>query len=116
MLRTHESARRIEEIAVVLRPAAKLFGDVGHARVEVAGADGVAEAVYADECFARVYKGNTGEVIFSQYMSSCTWYENPIVADTDGDYNAELVVPSETDRVKLSLSIPAPSMDGWVRV
>ncbi|MBI2893683.1 MAG: hypothetical protein HYY06_09040 [Deltaproteobacteria bacterium] len=56
--------------------------------------DGPAEAVYADECFVRVYQGSTGEVIFSQYHSSCTWYENPIVADTDGDYHAELVVPS----------------------
>jgi hypothetical protein len=57
-------------------------------------ADGIAEAVYADECFARVYKGNTGEVIFSQYMSSCTWYENPIVADVNNDDRAELIVPS----------------------
>ncbi len=57
-------------------------------------ADGVAEGVYADECFARVYKGNTGEVIFSQYMSSCTWYENPIVADVNNDDRAELIIPS----------------------
>ena len=56
--------------------------------------DGAAEAVYADECFVRVYQGATGDVLYSQYRSSCTWYENPIVADTDGDYNAELVVPS----------------------
>ncbi|MBI2392891.1 MAG: VCBS repeat-containing protein [Deltaproteobacteria bacterium] len=57
-------------------------------------ADGVAEAVYADECFARVYKGTTGEVVFSQYMSSCTWYENPIVADVNNDDRAELIIPS----------------------
>jgi hypothetical protein len=53
-----------------------------------------AEAVYADEVFVRVYDGVTGDVVFSQYRSSCTWNENPIVADTDGDFNAELVVPS----------------------
>jgi hypothetical protein len=57
-------------------------------------ADGVSEAVYADECFVRVYNGTSGEVIFSQYHSSCTWYENPIVADVDGNYRADLVMPS----------------------
>jgi hypothetical protein len=59
-------------------------------------ADGVAEVVYADECFARVYSGVDGHVIFSQYHSSCTWLENPVVADVDGDFRAELVVPSNT--------------------
>ena len=57
-------------------------------------ADGNAEAIYADECFVRVYQGTTGEVLFSQYRSSCTWHENPIVADVDGDFRAELVTPS----------------------
>ncbi len=56
--------------------------------------DGRVEAIYADEVFARVYDGRTGEVVFSTWTSSCTWNENPIVADIDGDYNAELVVPS----------------------
>lgn len=57
-------------------------------------ADGNAEVVYADECFTRVYDGSSGEVLFSQYRSSCTWYENPIIADVDGNYRADLVVPS----------------------
>jgi hypothetical protein len=57
-------------------------------------ADGSAEVVYADECFVRVYKGDSGEVLFSQYRSSCTWYENPIIADVDGDFRADLVTPS----------------------
>jgi hypothetical protein len=57
-------------------------------------ADGVAEAIYADECFARIYSGDTGDVIFSQYMSSCTWYENPVVADVNLDDRAELIVGS----------------------
>ena len=56
--------------------------------------DGKAEAIYADECFVRVYDGASGEVVFSQFRSSCTWHENPIVADVDGDFNSELVVPS----------------------
>ncbi len=59
-------------------------------------ASGTAQVVYADECFARVYSGPTGTVQFSQYHSSCTWIENPVVADVDGDFHAEIVVPSNT--------------------
>ncbi len=59
-------------------------------------ADGKAEVVYADECFTRVYSGLEGRVIFSRYRSSCTWLENPVVADTDGNFRADLVVPSNT--------------------
>ncbi|MFT3775786.1 MAG: VCBS repeat-containing protein [Minicystis sp.] len=57
-------------------------------------ADGTSEVVYGDECFTRVYNGKTGEVVFSQYRSSCTWYENPVVADVDGNFRADLVSPS----------------------
>lgn len=57
-------------------------------------ADGSSEVVYGDECFVRVYNGQTGDVLFSQYRSSCTWYENPIIADTDGNFRADLVTPS----------------------
>jgi hypothetical protein len=64
--------------------------------------DGSAEAVYADECFARVYEGATGEVIYSQYHTSCTWYENPVVADVDRDFQSELIVPSNTNCSKYS--------------
>jgi hypothetical protein len=56
--------------------------------------DGVAEAIFADECFVRVYDGASGEVLFSQQRSSCTWNENPVVADVDGDFNSELIVGS----------------------
>jgi hypothetical protein len=59
--------------------------------------DGRAEAVYGDECFTRVYDGVTGQVMYSRYRTSCTWYENPVVADTDADYNAEIVVTSNTN-------------------
>lgn len=54
--------------------------------------DGRAEAVYGDECFVRVYDGESGDVLFSQARSSCTWYENPVIADLDGDFNAEIVI------------------------
>jgi hypothetical protein len=55
---------------------------------------GNSQAIYADECFARVYDGKTGEVLFSQYHSSCTWYENPVVADVEGNFRSNLVVMS----------------------
>lgn len=54
--------------------------------------DGRAEVVYGDECYLRVYDGRSGDVLFSQARSSCTWYENPIVADLDGDFNAEIAI------------------------
>ncbi|EYF04924.1 hypothetical protein [Chondromyces apiculatus] len=57
-------------------------------------ADGQSEVVYGDECFTRVYNGMNGDVLFSQYRSSCTWNENPIIADVDGNFRADLVVPS----------------------
>ncbi len=56
--------------------------------------DGKAEAVYADECFLRVYEGDTGKVLFSSYRTSGTWFENPVVADVDKDQNTEIVVNS----------------------
>ena len=68
--------------------------------------DGKAEAVYADECFVRVYDGATGEVLFSRSRTSCTWNENPVIADTDGDFKAEIVVGSNTN-----CAISCPSLD-----
>lgn len=54
--------------------------------------DGKVEVVYADECFLRIYSGPTGEVLFSAYRTSNTWYENPVVADVDNDDATEIVV------------------------
>ncbi len=68
--------------------------------------DGKAEVVYADECFSRVYDGTTGDVLFSQYHTSCTWYENPIVADVDGDLKADLVIPSNAN-----CNVSCPALD-----
>lgn len=53
--------------------------------------DGKAEAVYADECFLRVYDGSTGAVIYSVARTSGTTYENPVIVDVDGDYHTEIV-------------------------
>jgi hypothetical protein len=54
-------------------------------------ANGAAEAVYADECFLRVYDGATGNVVYSAARSSGTTYENPVIADVDGDFHSEIV-------------------------
>ncbi|MEO8701800.1 MAG: hypothetical protein ABI867_17275 [Kofleriaceae bacterium] len=59
--------------------------------------DSRAEVVYGDECFTRIYDGVTGEVFYSRFRSSCTWYENPLVVDTDADFNAEIVQGSNNN-------------------
>ncbi len=53
--------------------------------------DGAAEAIYGDECFERVYDGKTGDVLFSTYRSSATWWEQPIVADPDHSDRSKLI-------------------------
>jgi len=68
--------------------------------------NGNPQVLYADECFARAFSGLDGTVVFSQYHSSCTWIENPIVADVDGDFRAELVVGSNL------ACAPAPVANG----
>ncbi len=57
-------------------------------------ADGNAEVVYHDECFLRVYDGRTGDVLFSQASFTPTAFENPVIADVDGDSAAEIVAAS----------------------
>lgn len=54
--------------------------------------DGVAEVVYNDECFLWVYDGPTGVVRFATVTSSFTGTEASLVADIDGDGQAEMVV------------------------
>jgi len=49
--------------------------------------------VYRDECFIRVYDGRTGAVIYSAPASSGTGAEYPAIADVDGDFATEIVVP-----------------------
>jgi hypothetical protein len=73
--------------------------------------DGRAEAVYGDECFTRVYDGTTGQVLYSRYRTSCTWYENPVIVDVDGDFNAEIISYSNTN---CAITCPAidPIFDG----
>lgn len=54
--------------------------------------DGISEVIYADECYLRVYAGDTGNIILEQENSSATIHEYPIVVDVDDDGNSELIV------------------------
>jgi hypothetical protein len=73
--------------------------------------DGRAEVAYGDQCFTRVYDGATGKVLASRARTSCAWYENPVIADTDGDAHAELITTSNKN---CGITCPAidPIFDG----
>ncbi|HEY0476459.1 MAG TPA: VCBS repeat-containing protein [Kofleriaceae bacterium] len=87
-------------------PTQNRIGDLGGSSAFDLDGDGRAEVVYGDQCFTRVYDGATGKVLASHHRTSCTWYENPVIADTDGDANAELVTTSNT-----SCNVMCPAID-----
>jgi len=57
--------------------------------------DKIAEVVYRDECWLRVYNGPDGKKLFAAPVSSGTDLEMPVIADTDGDGHADIVVASD---------------------
>ncbi|MCB9594262.1 MAG: hypothetical protein H6719_16130 [Sandaracinaceae bacterium] len=73
------------------QPSQDLSSNVTGSSVFDFDADGAAEAVYADECYLRIYDGATGVVRYSAARSSGTTYENPVIADVDGDFHSEIV-------------------------
>jgi hypothetical protein len=73
------------------RPSQDLSSNVTGSSVFDFDANGSAEVVYADECFLRIYEGATGTILYSGARSSGTTYENPVIADVDGDYRTEIV-------------------------
>lgn len=58
--------------------------------------DGAAEVLYNDECFFHIYDGQTGAELVSPMIPSSTGTlaEYPLVADVDGDGNAEMIIVS----------------------
>ncbi|UQA62757.1 FG-GAP repeat domain-containing protein [Polyangium aurulentum] len=54
--------------------------------------DGIAEVVYNDECYFRVYTGTDGAELYKVPNSSATIHEYPVVADVDGDNNTEVIL------------------------
>jgi hypothetical protein len=93
------------------QPSQDLSSNVTGSSVFDFEGDGAAEVVYGDECFVRVYAGATGAVIFSQKSSSCTWYENPVIADVDGDFNSEIVVAANTNCGDPAVGRDCPSLE-----
>ncbi|MEO1059148.1 MAG: FG-GAP-like repeat-containing protein, partial [Actinomycetota bacterium] len=83
--------------------------------------DGSPEVVYASEQNLWIYDGPTGNVVWSRAIGSGTTIEYPIVADVDGDGQAELVVHVESNRTVDQIIHPrglavyeSPTND-WVR-
>ena len=56
--------------------------------------DGAVEVVYNDENFLRIYDGRTGIKRLELRSDSSTATEYPIIADVDGDREAELIILS----------------------
>jgi hypothetical protein len=76
--------------------------------------DGRAEVVYRDECYLRVFDGQTGRIVYSSGASSGTGFELPVIADVDGDFATEIIV-TRTDSIAstcpLTDPIAPPGMD-----
>ena len=58
--------------------------------------DGSAEVIYSDETTLRVYKGSDGTVLWSTCNTTGTLVEYPLVADIDGDSQADIIVTSNS--------------------
>ncbi len=92
--------------------------------------DGIAEVVYADECWLWVFEGPTGAVRLAYSHSSFTGTEAAMVADIDGDGHAEMLIPSngidvsssgwkcapyETTKMNGQTWTPGPAPNSWYR-
>lgn len=79
--------------------------------------DNRAEVVEADECFVRIFDGRSGDPRWSAPRFSCTWIEMPVVADTDGDNSAEIIVGANAVCVgaacPLAPGTPDPILPGF---
>ncbi|HKO94130.1 MAG TPA: VCBS repeat-containing protein [Polyangiaceae bacterium] len=76
--------------------------------------DGSSEVVYADQCFMRIYRGTTGEVLFSVPRSSTTRWEYPVIVDADGDGHTEIVTPSNDSDDTLGCPLQDPINENYV--
>ncbi len=88
-----QQAKNLPDGVLWVQPSQDLSSNVTGSSIFDFNGDGQAEAVYRDECYIRVYDGRTGEVIYSAPASSGTGAEYPAIADVDGDFATEIVVP-----------------------
>ncbi|MBN1205142.1 MAG: choice-of-anchor A family protein [Myxococcaceae bacterium] len=78
--------------------------------------DGTTEVAYADETRLRIYAGASGQIRFEVAHSSGTSYENPVIADVDGDNSAEIIIASNNFAFpgEAGIRVFRDKMDGWV--
>ena len=88
-----QQAKNLPDGVLWVQPSQDLSSNITGSSIFDFNGDGQAEAVYRDECFIRVYDGRTGNVLYSAPASSGTGAEYPAIADVDGDFATEIVVP-----------------------
>jgi hypothetical protein len=96
--------------------------------------DGRSEVIYADEWYLRIYPGvepgcpaaptcdgtmSDEELLFIDINSSRTRSENPVVADVDGDFKAEIIVSSNNESGQgaigdAGIEVFEDRLDNWV--
>ncbi|QTA84935.1 DUF4114 domain-containing protein [Desulfonema magnum] len=78
----------------------KTSGSTGSSVFDFEG-DGVAEIVYADELYLRIYRIADDSEVLTTVKEICvgsgTGHELPVIADVDNDNNAEIVVAANND-------------------
>jgi len=78
--------------------------------------DEVAEVVYADETYLRVYNGEDGATLLEIPIGSGTLGEYPLIVDVDNDNAAEIVIASNNYAwgPKTGIQVFGDLNDGWV--
>src|SRR5690606_10463058 len=77
--------------------------------------DGVAEVIYGDECFVRVYRGTDGHVLLEIPNNTGTIHEYPLVADVDADGRSEILVVANNRNDLCSATYPDWAAGGGLR-
>jgi RHS repeat-associated protein len=76
--------------------------------------DGAAEVVYGDEAFLSIFRGTDGTVLWQQNSSSLTGYELPVIADVDGDGQAEIIKAANNGNNGIQVFGSQPGSGRWV--
>jgi hypothetical protein len=88
-----QQAKNLPDGVLWVQPSQDLSSNITGSSIFDFNGDGAGEAVYRDECYIRVYDGKSGVVLYSAPASSGTGLEYPSIADVDGDFATEIVVP-----------------------